>query len=287
MEANNLDTCVDSLSDDDGLVYVPTSRRYAFDHPFFLEGDRICNGLTAKQLTVDIDEEDLMHSVVPDFSCNVAGCMKIFSTVYDYEWHYNNTHRHVCKDCKKLFPTAYLLECHVLEKHDSMFQLLIHKQNMFKCLVEGCKLDFKSAEIRKNHLIKDHNFSSNFRFGCFGTADISKSRKSQLKSKTKENEDLMEVTPSSSAELTAPTERIIVYSPKKIPKNICFGYGTSKGFMQKKETGFKGKNKKNWHQRKAEDMDTSVNIEAITFDDLMTSLPAEGGGEGSVKADDV
>ncbi len=62
-----------------------------------------------------------------------------------YEAHYNTVHRNVCSECRRTFPTNHLLEIHILEWHDSMFQLLADKQNMVGCFFSLLLFTFFSA----------------------------------------------------------------------------------------------------------------------------------------------
>ncbi|NXV84256.1 ZN511 protein, partial [Atlantisia rogersi] len=101
---------------------------------------------------------------VSEFSCHISGCCQVFDTLDGYEHHYNTLHRNVCSFCKRSFPSGHLLDIHILEWHDSLFQILAEKQNMYKCLVEGCAEKFKSSKDRKDHLVSVHLYPSDFRF---------------------------------------------------------------------------------------------------------------------------
>ncbi|MBN3294931.1 ZN511 protein, partial [Amia calva] len=101
---------------------------------------------------------------VSEFRCHIAGCRQLFDTLEGYEHHYNSLHRHVCSYCKRYFPSGHLLDIHILEWHDSLFQVMAEKQNMYQCLVEGCGVKFKTSNERKDHLIKNHSYPPDFRF---------------------------------------------------------------------------------------------------------------------------
>jgi len=47
-----------------------------------------------------------------------------------YEMHYNTLHRYVCSSCRRCFPTQHLLDLHLLEWHDTMFELQSASQTM-------------------------------------------------------------------------------------------------------------------------------------------------------------
>lgn len=67
---------------------------------------------------------------VPEFTCQVAGCCQVFDTLEDYEHHYHTLHRNMCSFCKRAFPSGHLLDIHILEWHDSLFQILSERQDM-------------------------------------------------------------------------------------------------------------------------------------------------------------
>lgn len=63
--------------------------------------------------------------------------------------------------------------------------------------------------------------------------------------------------------------------PFRVPKNISFGQGVSRGFMpSNRGNKTKKRKEKHWHQKyETEDMDTSVNINDVNFQDICDSLP--------------
>ncbi|KAK2099359.1 hypothetical protein P7K49_024810 [Saguinus oedipus] len=67
---------------------------------------------------------------VPAFTCQVSGCCQVFDALDDYEHHYHTLHRNVCSFCKRAFPSGHLLDAHILEWHDSLFQILSERQDM-------------------------------------------------------------------------------------------------------------------------------------------------------------
>uniref|UniRef100_A0A8C3MRF0 Uncharacterized protein n=1 Tax=Geospiza parvula TaxID=87175 RepID=A0A8C3MRF0_GEOPR len=109
-------------------------------------------------------EEVAERPKVSEFSCHISGCSQVFDTLEGYEHHYNTLHRNVCSFCKRSFPSGNLLDIHILEWHDSLFQILAEKQNMYQCLVEGCPEKFKSSKDRKDHLVTVHLYPADFRF---------------------------------------------------------------------------------------------------------------------------
>lgn len=67
---------------------------------------------------------------VPEFTCQVAGCRQVFDALEDYEHHYHTLHGNVCSSCRRAFPSGHLLDTHILEWHDSLFQILAERQDM-------------------------------------------------------------------------------------------------------------------------------------------------------------
>ncbi|NXL51196.1 ZN511 protein, partial [Podilymbus podiceps] len=186
---------------------------------------------------------------VSEFDCHISGCCQVFDTLEDYEHHYNTLHRNVCSFCKRSFPSGQLLDIHILEWHDSLFQIMAEKQSMYKCLVEGCEEKFKSSKDRKDHLVTVHLYPADFRF------DRPKKLKSgpkHVNSPTKQGAsvpmdvsmevsercqvDPMETGPCEDMEIPQPTASPGPLVPEKrlyksrIPSTICFGQGATRGF---------------------------------------------------------
>lgn len=130
--------------------------------PLFEEGDIYCR-LLQKCLPLD-DTSDVPAPGTREFACGISNCSQVFDSLIKYEAHYNSSHRHVCQTCHKIYPSSHLLEVHVLETHDVMFNLLSQKQSMFQCLLADCPIKFKTWKDRKNHMIKVHKYPPNYRY---------------------------------------------------------------------------------------------------------------------------
>lgn len=79
------------------------------------------------------DEHKLFISLtwsISEFQCHISGCKQLFDTLEGYEHHYNSLHRHVCSSCKRSFPSHRLLDIHILEWHDSLFQVMAERECM-------------------------------------------------------------------------------------------------------------------------------------------------------------
>ncbi|XP_042358130.1 zinc finger protein 511 [Plectropomus leopardus] len=132
------------------------------DHELFEDGD-ILRHMYLQDLYIS-EAEDKPTLSVSEFACHISGCSAVFSTLEEYEHHYNSLHRHVCCSCRRSLPSARLLDIHIQEWHDSLFTILAEKQDMYQCLVEGCGLKFRTSKHRKDHLIRIHKYPPDFRF---------------------------------------------------------------------------------------------------------------------------
>lgn len=125
---------------------------------------------------------------------------------------------------------------------------MAEKQNMYKCLVEGCAEKFKSSKDRKDHLVTVHLYPADFRFdkpkkvksGPKHTNSPTKQDASMPMDMIVETEqfqvDPMEIGPSESMEIPEPAASPGSSLPEKrlyksrIPSTICFGQGATRGF---------------------------------------------------------
>ncbi|XP_071604963.1 zinc finger protein 511 isoform X2 [Heliangelus exortis] len=142
--------------------FVPRRLRLGLHHPLLEDGD-VHRHLYLQGVLAGVSEV-AERPKVSEFSCHISGCCQVFDTLEGFEHHYNTLHRNVCSYCKRSFPSGHLLDIHILEWHDSLFQIMAEKQNMYKCLVEGCTEKFKSSKDRKDHLVTIHLYPANFRF---------------------------------------------------------------------------------------------------------------------------
>lgn len=227
------------------FTFTPHTIHLHKDDEFFEDGD-VHRHLYLQDLTTVL-ANDAAAPLISEFQCHIAGCKQLFDTLEGYEHHYNSLHRHVCSSCKRSFPTNHLLDIHILEWHDSLFQVMAEKQCMYRCLVEGCELKFQTSKERKDHLITIHSYPSDFRF------NKSKNPKRETKEKTNsqhktfcktvpanvllqqseaENCESMDFTltqePQSQG-LTLSSQQKTQYS-YRVPPSICFGKGSVRGF---------------------------------------------------------
>ncbi|XP_056465445.1 zinc finger protein 511 [Gadus chalcogrammus] len=142
--------------------FTPQRIHLGKDHELFEDGD-IHRHMYLQNLSSSETDEQPKHSV-SEFGCHISGCCQRFRSVEEYEHHYNSLHRHVCSACRRSFPSARLLDVHIEEWHDAMFDILSQSQDMYQCLVEGCGLKFRTSKQRKDHLIQIHKYPPDFRF---------------------------------------------------------------------------------------------------------------------------
>ncbi|XP_053306610.1 zinc finger protein 511 [Spea bombifrons] len=220
-----------------------TARRVRFgrEHEFFEDGD-IHRHLYLQGVLTSIREVEEKPKV-SEFRCQTPGCSQLFGTLESYERHYNALHRNVCSACKRSFPSARLLDIHILEWHDSLFQVMAEKTNMYQCLVEGCAEKFKTGNERRDHLIETHLYPPDFRFD---RPKKGKSKPKQQKSRVQEPsmdpglgeeppEESMEIGPSVEGDgssdkckgAAAPSNH---RAKHRVPRTICFGHGSVRGF---------------------------------------------------------
>ncbi|XP_033155385.1 protein lethal(2)k10201 [Drosophila mauritiana] len=124
-----------------------------------------------------------------------------------------------CVECRKILPTAHLLDLHITEQHDCYFAASVERGDkpMFSCFLEECTVKFHTARQRKDHCIIAHKLPANYRF------DHSKNRGKQ-KHQAKGKANSMEVD-----EVTEET--------KSLPyvKAFSFGHQTQRSFYTRKD----------------------------------------------------
>ncbi|KAL9965111.1 hypothetical protein ACROYT_G028864 [Oculina patagonica] len=221
--------------------YTPLKRTFPSDDPFFEEGELFCNVLR-KQLDRSEEVDDLIQRA--DFKCDIPGCGEWFSSVPSYEAHYNSLHRHSCQKCQRSFPSTHLLEIHVLENHDTLFSMIATRKNLYRCLVESCPDRFSSDKERKDHLISFHKYPSDFRFN----RPSRQQRKNKRTSSNQSADEVMDTSNIHTPQAAEPSGTTV--SKQRLPKTICFGRGSSKGFVRNHTKNSKKKAKsKTAHQK--------------------------------------
>ncbi|CRK91677.1 CLUMA_CG005326, isoform B, partial [Clunio marinus] len=122
--------------------------------------------------------------------------------------------------CKKKENSSHMLELHVVETHDTYFEVQREKKPMYACFLQECKLLFMNPEERRDHCIKFHKFPHNFRFD--NTKSVRKNSPSNELMELSENSG--DPSPPSSS-TKSPKEA----APQRVT-TIQFGHKNSKCF---------------------------------------------------------
>jgi len=109
---------------------------------------------TAKQWAFEEEQKGVDES--GDWECDYEGCGDCFACMEEYEQHYEAQHVNVCLECDAVFSSNFLLEVHLEERHDELFQVLAVKQKSFLCLDPDCGILFWSVAERSAHMITEH-----------------------------------------------------------------------------------------------------------------------------------
>uniref|UniRef100_A0A1B6CLS2 C2H2-type domain-containing protein n=1 Tax=Clastoptera arizonana TaxID=38151 RepID=A0A1B6CLS2_9HEMI len=224
--------------DIENLKLVGVGRRQPNDD-LFVSGDQICR-MFKREGIVDIDEEQLCHKIISIFQCELANCPREFTSILEYEDHYNSCHRFTCIVCKKSLPSSHLLDIHISETHDSFFLAQADRKPMYKCYVEDCDVKSLNAAERKSHCIVEHKLPPNFRFDCAPKKNIKKRNDNQM--------DVTEDKPK---------------APTKGP--FTFGYNSQQKFCQRKP----------WHKRGNRSTLKPDKEQPLEMSQLMDTLPLE------------
>ncbi|XP_057386456.1 zinc finger protein 511 isoform X2 [Balaenoptera acutorostrata] len=247
--------------------FAPRLVRFPREHDFFEDGD-VQRHLYLQDVLTQVGGAP-ERPRVPEFTCQVAGCCQVFDALEDYEHHYHALHRNVCSFCKRAFPSGHLLDTHILEWHDSLFQILAERQDMYQCLVEGCTEKFRTSRDRKEHLVMRHLYPADFRFDKprrsrgqdfavdsriiwrtdFSMGDFYKAlsispavpgaaeqvlAEALGDDRAPSEGDAMEVCSEHVEPSPEPAGERRAYS-HRIPSTICFGQGASRGFKSAKK----------------------------------------------------
>ncbi|KAL1263008.1 hypothetical protein QQF64_005747 [Cirrhinus molitorella] len=230
--------------------FRPQRLRFAVEDEYFEDGDIHRHMYLQDIVTATADDEH--PPTISEFRCHIAGCRQLFDTLEGYEHHYNSLHRNVCSNCKRSFPSNRLLEMHILEWHDSLFQVMAEKQCMYECLVGGCGLKFKTSKERKDHLITTHSYPADFRFDKAKKSGRIREKKTQQQKDShmevfetatiqQESESMdFSLTPEPESMKTVETEPMQTANLKprysyKVPSSICFGQGSVRGFRGRRK----------------------------------------------------
>ncbi|KAH9509213.1 hypothetical protein Btru_046449 [Bulinus truncatus] len=220
------------------------------------------------------DGKELSHNMetsaqpIETFVCGVHGCSQVFSSIANYESHYYTSHNFRCVDCKRIFVSNFLLDIHIQENHDSYFKALCSRIPMYRCLVENCTVKLRTETERQNHLVHHHKYPAKFSFHrpvkpklpFHDTKSLIDTGHDKLMSCP--NESSMQTDDIIKAETDS--KHTQVGTDNRVPNKICFGRGSKRAF--KKQSSKYHDN--HWYQKGKMDVDTTVDIENINFQDL-------------------
>lgn len=200
------------------------------DDVLYLDGEIF--GYQTKQTALDLeDKKEEDFAIDKDsmdtedsrlFECGQQGCTKKFSSLATYESHYHSCHHFVCATCRRVFVSSFMLDVHIQENHDSYFQILSSRIDMYQCLLESCGLKFRTQDLRKDHLVNIHKYPSNFSFH----KPISEKRCEILPNNLRTEKEFQLVDKTSEAGKTET-------KTKKIPPSVCFGRGQQRSFQRR------------------------------------------------------
>ncbi|KAJ3129472.1 hypothetical protein HK098_001239 [Nowakowskiella sp. JEL0407] len=111
-------------------------------------------------------DEMITSDVESLIRCNQRPCNGTpFSSISEYEQHYNQNHKFICITCNRVLPFPKMLDLHIMELHDSFFKSMVDRgMSVFECFVEKCPQKFTTTSLRKNHLLTDHCFPPDYDF---------------------------------------------------------------------------------------------------------------------------
>ena len=228
------------------LTFRPCGRFLTPGDIFFQEGDRRCfseskhfvQNKAIAQLSASLSQFAFVgtRSVRNVIACEVPGCKTAFNTTGAYELHLQASHWFSCKECRHNFPSNFLLDLHVIESHDNLFNIKREKgEAVLSCLVESCCRKFSHEDDRKQHLLQSHNYPASFRFSI--------GRKNPYRSMGTDDRScsihtLEEGNNPQAQEFTKYKTKTIDSKRKycnsvRIPNTITFGRGSHKAFQRR------------------------------------------------------
>jgi hypothetical protein len=223
-----MDVDLDEVSSN-GSQWMPLQTRRSPTEHFFEAGDLACCSRSHK-FTCMSDVVSDAHLGSPVISCHQPQCNKTFNRLFEYEMHYNTVHRYVCSKCHRSFPTQHLTDIHVLEWHDTVFQLQVDRCKMFQCLVESCPERFETFKHRTHHMVVVHKYPSSFRFAKI----LCESSVNSALMDCSESDALPPRTDSAPDGVSEEHGTFATHKCNaRVPKAICFGRGVVRGFQQR------------------------------------------------------
>lgn len=162
--------------------YAPRKRIRPGD-AFFAAGDRIALHDANTQVFFYTEEGEVPgeHTSTHDvaftkdsnyYSCSHVGCTEVFARLEECDLHYLDVHMLECGQCHVVLPSAYLLDLHLQEEHDSFFASAASRgKASYQCLESSCSCKFGDYSTRRSHLMQTHLYPKWFRFNPRGVND--------------------------------------------------------------------------------------------------------------------
>ncbi|KAI9357237.1 hypothetical protein DFJ73DRAFT_657189 [Zopfochytrium polystomum] len=134
-----------------------------------------------EETVAELTEQAVQAGRTFHFGCSLSPSCSLlppFSDYAAYERHYEIAHVNVCSVCRRVLPTARLLDIHLCEVHDSFFKVIAEKQKSYECFVDGCPKKCSAPFGRRLHLISKHRYPKNFDFDVvLGASPVQKTRR--------------------------------------------------------------------------------------------------------------
>lgn len=144
-------------------------RKRKLDEFVYYNDDGDNNHLIHQQLTkytcIELDSNTSDDAnTIPLYVCPITQCTIQFNSFSELEQHYYNAHVHTCHICKLVLTNSRLLECHILEFHDTSFYILSKSIKLYCCIFNTCNKKFSSRHKRQLHCIAKHNVSDEYMY---------------------------------------------------------------------------------------------------------------------------
>jgi len=153
------------------------------------------------------------------FQCEVAGCGQWLGSILEQEIHYNTSHQHSCSICGAQLVSFHILQLHLEEQHDSLFQLRATRQDMYHCFLEPCKELFANAAARHQHCVTKHCFPADFCYSPQPSTHIS----SQTDTSSQPKYQPSQLAKPTASTTTEPAARLVL-------SDVSEGAGTGRRF---------------------------------------------------------
>lgn len=210
----------------------------------FEEGNRLCRPLQ-KQLIVE--EEEKPTACRYALACIEPNCEAFCSSLQACEVHYACSHRYVCFQCKRMLPNQPTLDLHIQDTHGLYGVSRMDCVNdLYNCFISLCMWQFSSLEARDEHLITDHKYPPNFKFGLLCGA-----KKARLQE--------MDISSQSDNAFVTTAK----YEPR-VPHSVCFGRGSSKAFKRKDNAFSHASNRASFSNQKHE-LETNISVAELHY----------------------